>query len=57
VAIVVGVGGFQGIAEKDVAIDWGEVTRSGTSDENEQELRINVTREDLRSAPDFEKRG
>lgn len=54
VAIVVGAGGFLGIAEKDVAIGWDDVTRSGASDE--QEVQIHMTREDLRSAPEFEKR-
>lgn len=52
VAIVVGVGGFLGMGEKDVAIGWDDVTRSDTSDE--QELRIDMTREELRSAPKFE---
>ncbi len=51
-AIVVGVGGFLGMGEKNVAIGWDEVKRSGESDE--QELRINMTREELRSAPKFE---
>lgn len=51
-AIVVGVGGFLGMGEKDVAIDWGQVTRSGASDD--QELRIDVTRQELQSAPEFE---
>lgn len=52
VAIVVGVGGFLGMGEKDVAIGWGHVTKSDTGDE--QELQVDVTREDLRSAPEFE---
>lgn len=52
VAIVVGVGGFLGMGEKDVAIGWGEIETSGTSDD--QELRVDVTREELRSAPAFE---
>jgi len=51
VAIVIGVGGFLGIGERDVAIGWDDVTRSGTSDS--QEVRVNVTRESLRSAPEF----
>lgn len=51
-AIVVGVGGFLAIFERDVAIGRDDVTRSGTSDD--QELRIKVTREDLNSAPEFE---
>lgn len=53
VAVVVSVGGFLGMGEKHVAIGWDHVTKSATSDEHE--LRIDVTREDLRSAPEFEK--
>lgn len=53
VAIVVGVGGFLGMGQKDVAIGWDDVTRSGASDE--LELRIDATREELRSAPEFER--
>lgn len=52
VAIVVGVGGFLGMGQKDVAIGWDDVTRSGDSDD--QELRIESTREELRDAPEFE---
>lgn len=52
VAIVVGVGGFLGMGEKNVAISWDQVSRSGTADE--QELRINQTREALQSAPEYE---
>ncbi|WP_198677951.1 PRC-barrel domain-containing protein [Aliidiomarina shirensis] len=54
VAIVVSVGGFLGIGQKDVAIGWGNVTRSGTADD--QELRANVTRDALKSAPEFASR-
>lgn len=54
VAIVVGVGGFLGMGERSVAIGWDDVTKSGTSDE--PELRIDVTRESLRSAPEFKTR-
>ncbi|GAB3095892.1 PRC-barrel domain containing protein [Aestuariicella hydrocarbonica] len=53
VAIVVNVGGFLGMGEEAVAIGWDDVTRSGTSDK--PELRIDLTRENLRSAPEFEK--
>lgn len=51
VAIVVGVGGFLGMGEKNVAISWDQVTKSGTADE--QKLRINQTREGLKSAPEY----
>lgn len=54
VAIVIGVGGFLGMGEKDVAVGWDHVTRSGTTDD--RELRIDVTRDDLRSAPKFAQR-
>ncbi|MEX1198530.1 MAG: PRC-barrel domain-containing protein [Pseudohongiellaceae bacterium] len=52
VAIIVGVGGFLGMGEKSVAIGWDDVTLSNHSDEIE--LRIDVTREGLRSAPEYE---
>jgi len=51
VAIVVGVGGFLGMGEKDVAIGWDHVTKSGAADE--QKLRVDVTRDELTSAPEF----
>ncbi|MBZ2168101.1 PRC-barrel domain-containing protein [Marinobacter sp. F4216] len=53
VAVVVGVGGFLAMGEKNVAISWDKVTKSGAADE--QQLRIDQTREELESAPDYEK--
>jgi sporulation protein YlmC with PRC-barrel domain len=54
VGIVIGVGGFLGMGERDVAIGWDRVTKSGRSDE--LDLRIDMTEDDLRSAPEFETR-
>lgn len=54
VGVIVGVGGFLGMGETDVAIGWDDVTRSGTPDD--PELRVDVTEDDLRSAPKFEMR-
>ncbi len=51
-AIVVSAGGFLGMGERDVAIGWDDVTKSGSSDE--LKLQIDVTRESLRDAPAFE---
>lgn len=51
VAVIVGVGGFLGMGEKDVAIGWDDVTMSATPDK--QDLRIDATREELQSAPEF----
>lgn len=53
VAVVVGVGGFLGMAEKDVAINWDDLNVSRDSDE--LELRIDMTRDDLNAAPSYEK--
>lgn len=55
VAVVVGVGGFLGMGEKDVAIGWDDVTKSSGTDDDEDELRINMTREELTSAPEFKR--
>lgn len=51
VAVVVSVGGFLGMGEKNVAIAWDDLTKSGASDM--QDLRIDVTREQLQSAPEY----
>ncbi len=53
VAVVVGVGGFLGMGEKNVAISWDKVMKSGTADMNKQELRIEESRDALLSAPDY----
>lgn len=53
VAVVVGVGGFLGMGEKDVAIGWDDIDKSRNADDDEDELRINMTRDDLMSAPEF----
>lgn len=62
VAIVVGIDGFLGMGEKDVAIGWDDVKRSGGSDgvkksgdSDEIVLRIDATRESLTSAPKYVK--
>ena len=54
VAILVGVGGFLGMGEKDVAIGWDHVTITNT--DGDVELSVDVTGDDLRSAPKFAKR-
>jgi sporulation protein YlmC with PRC-barrel domain len=50
-AIVIGVGGFLGLGEKDVAIPLGAVRSERIEGANR--LVISVTRDDLRSAPTF----
>lgn len=51
VAVVVGVGGFLGMGEKDVAIGWDDVTRSSSPDD--KGLQIGLSREELMAAPEY----
>ncbi|MFO7528296.1 MAG: PRC-barrel domain-containing protein [Marinobacter sp.] len=51
VGFVIGVGGFLGMGEKDVAIGWDDVQKSDNADE--LELRIDQSRESLLNAPEF----
>ncbi|MBW7472414.1 PRC-barrel domain-containing protein [Marinobacter sp. M216] len=52
VGVVIGVGGFLGMGDKDVAIGWDEVQKVGKA--TELELKIDQSRETLMSAPEFE---
>jgi hypothetical protein len=62
-AVVVGVGGFLGIGEKNVALDLSAFqvvpTNAGsstaaTNDPNDIKLKVSWTKEQLKSAPSFE---
>lgn len=50
-AIVVGVGGFLGMGEKNVAVPFSDVQM--TTRDGKNELHMNVTRNDLEKAPAF----
>lgn len=52
-AVVVGVGGFLGIAERDVAVPW-ETFGVSRDEDGDFMLRLEVTREQLENAPEFE---
>jgi sporulation protein YlmC with PRC-barrel domain len=52
-AVVVGVGGFLGIAERDVAVPW-EALEVSREEDQDLLLRLDVTREQLENAPEFE---
>ena len=51
-AVVVGVGGFLGIAERDVAVPWDAFGVNRVEDQNPM-LRLDVSREQLEAAPEF----
>jgi sporulation protein YlmC with PRC-barrel domain len=51
VAVVVGVGGFLGLGEKNVAVDYSYLEKNGGISPNR--IVLNMSEQDLRSAPDF----
>jgi sporulation protein YlmC with PRC-barrel domain len=51
-AVVVGVGGFLGIAERDVAVPW-EALQVSRDEDQDLQLRLEVGREQLGQAPEF----
>ncbi|MCD7060177.1 PRC-barrel domain-containing protein [Pelagibacterium xiamenense] len=51
-AVVVGVGGFLGIGQKNVAINWSDL-QLGTDPNGEQRLISSMTREQLENAQEF----
>lgn len=50
-AVVVGVGGFLGLGEKRVAVNWDYVTNNGGI--TGERLVMGLTEEELRAAPEF----
>ena len=58
VGVIVGVGGFLGIGQKDVAIDMSAfqmVPGSNANDPNDVKLKVSWTKDQLKAAPSFEK--
>lgn len=52
-AVVIGVGGFLGIGEKDVAVKYSELQRV-TADDNTERFILPTTKDALGAAPDFQ---
>jgi sporulation protein YlmC with PRC-barrel domain len=50
-ALIVGVGGFLGAGEKDVAVNFNAVNK--TTKDNKIYLTMNTTKDELKSAPGF----
>jgi sporulation protein YlmC with PRC-barrel domain len=53
-AYIVGVGGFLGIGQKDVAIDPASFQMVSGRDNNDFKLRLSMTKDELKAAPTFE---
>ena len=52
-AVVVGVGGFLGIGEKNVAVSYGAVQATTTQDDGSVKLVLDTTKEELEAAPAY----
>jgi hypothetical protein len=50
-SLIVGVGGFLGAGEKDVAVNFGAIKK--TTKDNSTYLTMNTTKDALKSAPGF----
>jgi sporulation protein YlmC with PRC-barrel domain len=50
-ALIVGVGGFLGLGEKNVAVEYGYLEKNGGITPNR--ITLNMTEQDLRNAPSF----
>ncbi|WP_043529455.1 PRC-barrel domain-containing protein [Litchfieldella xinjiangensis] len=53
-AVVVGVGGFLGIGQKDVALSWDSVELTQEGENGSYTVRSDVDRERLENAPEYE---
>lgn len=55
-AVIVGVGGFLGVGEKEVAIPWSELERSLDADGKGYTLTVNQDEQSLKDAPTYERK-
>lgn len=53
-AVVVGVGGFLGMGEKDVAIEWDSLELTKGEDNEDYVIRVNASQEALEEAEEYE---
>lgn len=53
VAVIVEVGGFLGMGQKDVAIAWDSVEHRSNDDGDGREFTVDTTKNDLRNAPEY----
>ncbi len=51
--VVVEVGGFLGIGARDVALDWSQITPTGTG--NDMKLQTTLTKDELQAMPEYKK--
>lgn len=54
-AVVVGVGGFLGMGEKDVAIEWDSLELTKDEDNDDYVIRVNASQDSLEEAEEYER--
>ncbi|PRY63457.1 PRC-barrel domain protein [Vreelandella songnenensis] len=54
-AVVVGVGGFLGMGEKDVAIEWDSLELTRDDDGDDYVIRVNASQDALEEAEEFDR--
>ena len=54
-AVVIGVGGFLGMGEKDVAIEWDSLELTRNQDNDDYEIRVNASKDALEEADEFDR--
>ncbi|MCB8887691.1 PRC-barrel domain-containing protein [Vreelandella malpeensis] len=56
-AVVVGVGGFLGMGEKNVAIEWDSLELAHDNDDDEYVIRVNASQDALEEAEEYDRDG
>lgn len=54
-AVVVGVGGFLGMGEKDIAIEWDSLELTRDNDSEDYVISVNASQEALEEAEEYER--
>lgn len=54
-AVIVGVGGFLGMGEKDVAIEWDSLELTKDEDGDDYVIRVNASQDALEEAEEYER--
>ena len=52
-AVIVEVGGFLGLGEKEVAISWDSIERSSNENDDDYEFTVDTTKDALENAPAY----
>ncbi|WP_249976007.1 PRC-barrel domain-containing protein [Vreelandella olivaria] len=54
-AVVIGVGGFLGMGEKDIAIEWDSLELTKDDDGEDYVIRVNASQDALEAADEYER--